>query len=88
MSRVNTEPAALRYVDATIGCLTQAGFSLAVADHAWNALDSYTYGFTLLQLSFPFQPDQYAGVAEEYTPQIPASQYPHLMAMSRAVIEG
>ena len=47
VSRANVGPAMLHYVDATIGCLREAGFSYALADYAWNALDSYVYGFTL-----------------------------------------
>ncbi|WP_182868598.1 TetR/AcrR family transcriptional regulator C-terminal domain-containing protein [Rhodopirellula sp. JC639] len=88
VSRVNVGPAMLRYVDATIGCLVEAGFSDAMADHAWNALDSFTYGFTLQKLKFPFHPDDYAKVAEAYLPQIPADQYPYLHGMSQAVIAG
>ena len=41
-------------VDATIGCLREAGFSYPMADHAWNALDAYIYGFTLQKLNFPY----------------------------------
>ncbi|MEN9223110.1 MAG: TetR/AcrR family transcriptional regulator C-terminal domain-containing protein, partial [Thermostichus sp. BF3_bins_97] len=47
VSRMNVGPAMLRYVDATLGCLREAGFSPEMADHAWNALDSHIYGFTL-----------------------------------------
>jgi AcrR family transcriptional regulator len=34
LSRANVGPAMLRYVDATLGCLREAGFSYAMADHA------------------------------------------------------
>jgi hypothetical protein len=36
VSRANIGPSMLRYVDATIGCLREAGFSYPMADHAWN----------------------------------------------------
>ncbi|EMI17453.1 TetR family transcriptional regulator [Rhodopirellula maiorica SM1] len=88
VSRPNVGPAMLRYVDATIGCLVQAGYSYAMADHVWNAIDSYVYGFTLQKLNFPFQPEEYAEVAKAYLPQIPADQYPHLNGMSQEVISG
>ncbi len=88
VSRANVGPAMLRYVDATIGCLLNAGFSYAAADHAWNALDSYVYGFTLQKLNFPFQPEEYAAVAESYLPQLPLEQYPHLHGMTQQVISG
>ncbi|MFT7580543.1 MAG: AcrR family transcriptional regulator [Myxococcota bacterium] len=86
MSRVNVGPSMLTYVDATLGCLRAAGFSFALADHAWNALDSYIYGFTLQRLNFPFEPDEYADVAEAFAPQMPMEQYPHLLGLSVEVM--
>ncbi|MBL4770034.1 MAG: TetR/AcrR family transcriptional regulator C-terminal domain-containing protein [Planctomycetes bacterium] len=88
VSRANVGPAMLRYVDATIGCLHQAGFPYALADHAWNAIDAHIYGFTLHQLNFPFQPEEYAEVAKAYLPSIPVEQYPHLHGLSVEIIEG
>ncbi|QDT04895.1 Tetracycline repressor protein class H [Rubripirellula lacrimiformis] len=86
VSRVNSGPAMLRYADATIGCLVEAGFSYPAADYAWNAIDSFVYGFTLQKLNFPFQPDQYATVATQYLPMIPADEYPYLHSLSQQVI--
>ena len=88
MSRVNVGPVMLRYVDATLGCLLDAGFSYSLADHAWNCLDSYTYGYTLQSLNFPFAPEEYKGAAEEFMPQLPMELYPHLAGLSQEVIEG
>jgi AcrR family transcriptional regulator len=88
VSRANVGPAMLRYVDATIGCLREAGFSYALADHAWNALDSYVYGFTLQKLNFPFEPQEYAKMAKAFLPMIPAERFPHLNGMSQQVIDG
>lgn len=88
LSRANVGPSMLRYVDATIGCLRQAGFSYAMADHAWNAIDNHVYGFTLQKLNFPLAPDQYASAAREFLPRIPADQFPYLHGMSQEVIAG
>jgi AcrR family transcriptional regulator len=88
VSRANVGPAMLRYVDATIGCLREAGFSYAMADHAWNAIDSYVYGFTLQKLNFPFQPEEYAKMAKAFLPRIPPEAYPYLNGMSQEVIAG
>ena len=88
VSRVNVGPAMLRYVDATIGCLVEAGFSYPAADHAWNAIDSYVYGFTLQKLNFPFEPQEYAQAAAGFLHMIPADRFPHLNRMSRQVIDG
>lgn len=88
VSRANVGPAMLHYVDATIGCLVEAGFSYPAADRAWNAIDSYVYGFTLQKLNFPFEPQEYAQVAAGFLHMIPADKFPHLNAMSRQVIHG
>lgn len=88
VSRANVGPAMLSYVDATICCLKEAGFSYVMADHAWNAIDSHVYGFTLQKLNFPFQPSEYAPMAKAFLPMIPAAQYPYLNGMSQQVIDG
>jgi AcrR family transcriptional regulator len=87
VSRVNVGPVMLHYVDATLGCLVKAGFSLEMADHAWNAIDSHIYGFTLQALNFPFEATEYAAVATEYVAMIPAEQYPYLNQLTHRVIE-
>ena len=78
----------LRYVEATLGCLRAAGFSPALADHAWNAIDSHVYGFTLQELNFPVDPDEYAEVARQFVPRLPAEPHPHLHELSSHVIDG
>ena len=88
VARANVGPAMLRYVDATIGCLREAGFSYAMADHAWNAIDNHVYGFTLQELNFPFKPEEYAAAAKGFLPQLPPHQYPYLRGMSEQVIAG
>ena len=87
LSRLNTGPAMLRYVEATLGCLVAAGFSLELADHAWNAIDSHIYGFTLQELNFPIEAQEYAQMAEAYLSELPADRYPHLNGLSHEVME-
>ena len=88
VSRVNIGPAMLRYVNATIGCLCEAGFSYKMADHVWNAIDSYIYGFTIQELNFPFDPSEYADVATNYLSLVPYDKYPYLNALAQQVIDG
>lgn len=88
VSQANVGPAMLRYVDATIGCLREAGFSFAMADHAWNAIDNHVYGFTLQKLNFPFKPEEYATAAQGFLPQLPAGEYPYLRGLSEQIITG
>lgn len=87
-SRVHVGPSMLHYVDRTIGCLIDAGFSYPLADHAWNALDSYIYGFTFHKLNFPLDPSEYASAAAQFIHLIPPEQFPHLHGMSQEVIAG
>ncbi len=88
MSRVNVGPAMLRYVDATIGCLQAASFSLPLVDHAWNAMDSHIYGFTLQKLNFPFKAEEYAVIAAAYLPSLSAEKYPAMRALTALVASG
>ncbi len=88
VSRINVGPRMLHYVDATIGCLREAGFSYPLADYAWNALDAYLYGFTLQRLNFPIEVADYAASAQQFMPMIPASSFPYLNGMSQEVISG
>jgi AcrR family transcriptional regulator len=88
VSRMNIRPNMLRYVDATIGCLREAGFSYPLADHAWNAIDAYIYGFTLQKRNFPLEPSEYARAAKQFLPFIPVEQFPFLNGMSQEVIAG
>lgn len=78
----------LSYVDGTVGCLHEAGFSYVMADHAWNAIDSYVYGFTLQKLNFPLEPTEYQDAARNFLPLLPAGQYPHMRALAQLVIHG
>ncbi|SPF77953.1 TetR/AcrR family transcriptional regulator C-terminal domain-containing protein [Pseudoprimorskyibacter insulae] len=88
VSRINTGPAQLRHVDATIGCLVTAGFTYEMADYAWNTLDSHIFGFTLKEISFPFEPEEFAEVAQRYQTLITEDKYPYLAGMSQAVMSG
>lgn len=88
MSRINVGPAMLHYVDATVGCLRQAGFSIALADRAWNALDCHIYGFTLQAQKFPVEPDDYASAAQSFLPMLSPETYPYMREMAEKVADG
>jgi AcrR family transcriptional regulator len=67
---------------AVLGRLRQAGFSVAMAAHAYALIDSFIYGFALQELSLPFGTTQeLEAVAEQLLPQLPADAYPHLVEM-------
>ena len=82
-SRSTPGPATLQHHDAVLGCLQDAGFSIALAAHAYSVLDSYIYGFALQQASLPFQTSEEAvEVADSIRRQFPVDAYPHLMEMA------
>ena len=54
-SRTNPGPANARYHNAFMGCLREAGFPFRQAVHAYNAVQSYTYGFALQEKYLGFE---------------------------------
>lgn len=88
VSRINVGPNMLRYIDATLGTLREAGLSWAETDRAWNAMDCHIYGFTLLLQNFPVDPEEYASAAASYLPMLPADTYPYMHELSRGVADG
>ena len=76
-------PATLRHHDAVIGSLREAGFSIAMAAHAFSVLDSYIYGFALQQINLPFK--TLGGARRRWrrtsSGDFPADAYPHLTEM-------
>jgi hypothetical protein len=57
-SRRNAGLEALRHHDTVIGCLREAGFSLALTAHAFALLDAHLYGFVVQEQSMAFEGGQ------------------------------
>ncbi|MBK9975124.1 MAG: TetR/AcrR family transcriptional regulator [Planctomycetes bacterium] len=77
-SRRNPGPASMRYYDAVLGCLRQAGFSIPMAGHVFSALDSYIYGFVLQEQKLPFKTSQELAVlGDEILKALPMEQFPY-----------
>jgi AcrR family transcriptional regulator len=78
-SRIHPGPANLKHHESVLRCLRQAGFSVALAAHAYSAMDSYIYGFALQLKSLPFDTgEQAAELAEAILRQFAAGDYPYL----------
>ena len=74
----------LQHHDAVVGCLRQAGFSLAMTGHAYAVLDAFIYGFLVQELSMPFtSAERDAGVATQVLAAMPVAQLPHLLEFGR-----
>jgi AcrR family transcriptional regulator len=71
--------ARLRWMEAVLGTLRQAGFSADMTHHAYHALDSHITGFTLWQVSFPFDTaEELADLAEGFLRELSAGDYPYV----------
>jgi AcrR family transcriptional regulator len=82
-SRTSPGPATMRHHDTVIGILRGAGFPVALAAHAFSALDSYIYGFALQQRSLPFETgEEAAELAEAILARFPADEFPHLAELT------
>ena len=80
-SRVTPSPVRFRYADATIGTLRRAGFSIDLAYRAQLIIDSYVYGFTLHEVSWPFTAEEQRDVAATLRPHVEPDEYPYLTEM-------
>jgi AcrR family transcriptional regulator len=79
-SRRHPGPATLRHHDAVLGSLRAAGFSVAMAAHAYSLLDSYIFGFALTKMNLPFDSStDVAGVAQTMLDPFPANEYPNMV---------
>lgn len=82
-SRTNPGVTTLRHYDATLGTLRRAGFSVAMAAHAYALLDSYVYGFAVQEAALPFQgPDNAAAVTEPIMETFAVAEFPYLAEMA------
>jgi hypothetical protein len=82
-SRTSPGPATLRYHNAVIGSLRDAGFPVQLAAYGIAALDSYIYGFALQEQALPFPtPAQTSQLAQAMLEQIPTDQYPHFAELT------
>ncbi|GAA0411456.1 TetR family transcriptional regulator [Acrocarpospora corrugata] len=82
-SRATPGPATLRHHDAVLGTLRGAGFSIAMAAHAYSVLDSYIYGFAMQQPNLPFDtPAETAKVAQAIMARFASGEYPHLTELT------
>jgi AcrR family transcriptional regulator len=84
-SRRTVGPARLRYLDAMIGTLSGAGFTMPMTLRAIMLLDSYTYGFALQELSWPIGPENAPEAAATFARGISPNDHPHLLALAEMV---
>jgi AcrR family transcriptional regulator len=79
MSPANSSPARLRWMDAVLGCLREAGFSAALTHHAYHALDSHITGFTLWVVNLPAVGEELKDIAATFLKEHDFDEYPYLV---------
>jgi AcrR family transcriptional regulator len=67
----------LRYMDAILGSLRNAGFSAEMTDHAYHALDSHIMGFTLWQVGISAGLARLSSV-DDFLRELDQEAYPYL----------
>ena len=87
MSRFNIGPGMTRYLDATLGRLREGGFSISGALDAWHTLDSHIYGFTLQELSLPFDIEESPQVSAAVLGQLSAQRFPHVVEVITEIMQ-
>ncbi|MBG6237688.1 AcrR family transcriptional regulator [Mycetocola sp. CAN_C7] len=82
-------PATLHYLNATIGCLVAAEFSIPLAAHTMSLVDSYVHGFALQESSLPLDESGDIGAVTENVlaqQEMMAGANPHLARMATELI--
>ena len=86
-SRSNPGPQRLRYLNAVLGVMVDAGFPIKLAYYTFLTLDSYIYGFALQEVAAPAAPDEAAEAADAFVAGLADGLYPHLVSMARIVMD-
>jgi len=88
-TRSSMGPAAMRYLDANLGALRSAGFSVENAAHAFWLLDSYVYGHVLQETSLSPAGTPPPGTGPTASALEPATmiEYPHLVELVEHALE-
>lgn len=83
-SRTNPGPSTLGHLNALIGILRAAGFSVVLTAHALSVIDAYVYGFAMQEKALPFDTEERStDVIEHILAAMPADEWPHLVEFSR-----
>lgn len=73
-------PVRMQWMEDVLRTFREAGFSPNLTHHAYHALDSHIAGFTLWQVSMPFETrEELLDLAEHFLALIPADRYPYVV---------
>ena len=79
LSGAGTTPARLRYMEAILGTLRRAGFSAAMTDHGYHAIESHIMGFTLWESGLNLGTrEELAELATGFLESLPSGEFPSI----------
>lgn len=78
LSPTRVSQARLRYMNALLGTLRNAGFSAEMTDHAYHVLDSHVMGFTLWVVGMNLHESDLEEMATDFLASMPRDELPHL----------
>ena len=58
------------------------------SDRILNYFDSYIYGYTLIELQFPIQTEDYVHTTEQMLPDLSKKDYPVMHQLSLLLLQG
>jgi AcrR family transcriptional regulator len=87
MTPRKVSPPRLRYGDAILRTLRDAGFSKDLTYHAFHILQGHISGFTLQERNFPFDREKLEEMAASFLREFPAGEYPDLAEHVRQHME-
>jgi AcrR family transcriptional regulator len=83
-ARSSTGPTVVSYLNAVLGSLRSAGFSIEQAAHAFWLLDCYVYGHVIQETSIPVNsPEESPASQEVVLEQITTDELPHLIELEK-----
>jgi Tetracyclin repressor-like, C-terminal domain len=72
-------PARLQYMESLLKRLREAGFSPRLTHHAYHALDSHIFGFTIWAAGYTRAIKANPGAIEAFLREVPADRYPYFL---------
>jgi AcrR family transcriptional regulator len=71
--------ARLRYMEAVLRALREAGLSPTMTDRAYHAFEAHISGFTLWQVQMDLDPETLPALADEFKATLDSTDFPYLI---------
>lgn len=85
MTTPGTSSDRTRQADAVLRCFREAGFPKELTYHAYHVLQAYALGFTLQELSFPYEPEALEQLAARFLRDFPVAESPTSRSTSSSI---